>query len=272
MAVFVRLASAEMTALQVVCVRFAGAFALLVLLTGGTALRPRAASVGRLVLRGVLGAAAIGCYFVGIHLAGAALATLLHGTYPVFTALFAVVLLGERFTGRLGGALALNVVGAGLVIGSPTVVEQQALPGALLSLLGGVLAGGAVTTAGELRRSESASLVTIWFMGVGAVLTAPAFLGAAPSWSAALGWALAGVVVTSTIGQWLLHHGLGHVSATAGSLAAATSVVTAAVLETLVLGERLGWGVVSGGVLMLIAVGLAAGRRLPAAPDEAVAT
>ena len=54
----------------------------------GRARRQRSAGC---VLRGVLGAAAaITCYYVGIGRAGAGLATLLHSTYPVFTALFAV--------------------------------------------------------------------------------------------------------------------------------------------------------------------------------------
>jgi drug/metabolite transporter (DMT)-like permease len=267
MAVCVRLATRDMAAAQVACVRFAGAFLVLLVATRGSALRPRAASVPRLVLRGVLGASAISCYFIGIGLAGAGLATLLHSTYPVFTALFAVPLLGERFTARLGAALALNLLGAAVVLGSPSVLGHRLLPGAMVALLGGVIAGSAVVTASQLRRSESASVVTIWFMAVGAVLTAPAFLGDRPAWSLPLASALVGVVLTSTAGQWLLHHGLGHVPATAGSLAAATSVVTAAVLEAALLGGRPGGAVVVGGVLMLAAVWLATERRPPVADD-----
>ncbi len=71
--------------------------------------------------------------------------------------------------------------------------------------------------------------------------------------------ALAGVVATSAAGQWLLHHGLGFTSASLGSLACATSIVTAAGLEALVLGEHLGLASLAGAVLMIAAVGLAAG-------------
>jgi drug/metabolite transporter (DMT)-like permease len=175
-----------------------------------------------------------------------------------------VPLLGERFTARLAAALVLNLLGAAIVLGSPSVVGQGVLPGALAALAGGVIAGGAVATASQLRRTESASVVTIWFMAVGALLTAPSFGSGAPGWSTGLAWALVGVVLTSTAGQWLLHHGLGHVPATAGSLAAATSVVTAAMLEALLLGGWPGRGVVLGGALMLVAVWLAA-DRLPVA-------
>jgi drug/metabolite transporter (DMT)-like permease len=270
MAVCVRLATPHMAATQVACVRFAGSFLVLVLATRARQLRPATGNAGRLILRGLLGGSAITCYYIGIGRAGAALATLLHSTYPVFTALFAVLLLGEPFTRRLGGALALNLVGTAVVLGSPRDLGTQVGSGTLVALLGGVLAGGALATASELRRSESASLVTIWFMAVGALLTAPSFVAGAPAWSSTLALALGGVVVTSASGQWLLHHGLGFVSATTGSLAAATGVLTTAVLEGVLLGQHLPGRVVAGGLLMLAAVGLAARTHPPAVADEAI--
>src|SRR5262245_34427836 len=108
MAVFVRLAAVHMAAPQVACVRFAGSFLVLLLATRARALRPHPGNLRPLVLRGVLGGTAITCYYAGIERAGAGLATLLHSTYPVFTALFSVLVLGEAFTSRLGLALALN--------------------------------------------------------------------------------------------------------------------------------------------------------------------
>src|SRR5262245_2514741 len=271
MAVCVRLAAADMAATQVACIRFAGSLGVLVLATRGRELWPRSAMPARLVFRGLLGGAAITCYYIGIGRAGAALATMLHSTYPVFTALFSVLLLGEPFSARLGLALALNTLGAAVVLGSPSIFGARLLSGSLVALLGGVLAGGAVATASQLRRRESASLVTIWFMAVGALLTAPSFLGSTPVWTWRLAAILACVVLTSAAGQWLLHHGLGFVSATAGSLAAATGVVTTAILEAVLLGQRLPGRVVAGGVMMLLAVGLASRAHQQAAADEAVA-
>src|SRR5262245_13906008 len=264
MAVCVRVAAAHMVATQVACVRFAGSFLVLVLATRFGSLRPRPGNARRLLLRGLLGGAAITCYYIGISRAGAALATMLHSTYPVFTALFAVLLLGEPLTMLLGVALALSTVGTLVVLGAPTVAGTQVGSGTLVALVGGVLAGGALATASELRRTENASLVTIRFMAVGALLTAPSFLLGAPVWTTTLGLTLAGVVLTSAAGQWLLHHGLGFVSATTG-------VVTTAVLEALVLGQALPGRVVAGGVMMLLAVGLASRVHTQAVVDEAVA-
>jgi drug/metabolite transporter (DMT)-like permease len=74
---------------------------------------------------------------------------------------------------------------------------------------------------------------------------------------------LAGVVVTSVLAQWLLHHGLGFTSATQGSLAAATSVFLATALEALTLGDLPAPRTFAGAALMLAAVGLAWRRAVP---------
>src|SRR5262249_48897967 len=148
----------------------------LLVATRARELWPRSASLGRLVLRGVLGGLSISCYYSGISRAGAGLATLLYGTYPVWTAVWVAVLHGDRLTGRIVGALVLNLLGAVLVLGGSVQLGTGVGGGAAWALLGGVLAGGAVATAADLRRTESASLVTLHFMAVGAILTAPALL------------------------------------------------------------------------------------------------
>jgi len=56
------------------------------------------------------------------------------------------------------------------------------------------------------------------------------------------------------------------VSATEGSLAAATSVAVATGLQAVWLGERIGAAGVGGGVLLLAAVAVAAGRSPAGAP------
>ena len=104
-------------------------------------------------------------------------------------------------------------------------------------------------------------LVTTYFMAVGATMTAPTLLLGIPSVSAGLLCVLSGVVLTSVGGQVLLHQGLGFTPATQGSLAAATSVVTAVVLQAACLGEHLSRHSVVGAGCMIAAVGLAASRR-----------
>ena len=258
MAVCVRIAAREMPALQVAWVRFAGSFVVLLAVAWGGRLRPRPGNLSRVVLRGILGSSAIICYFVAIQRIGAGRATLLHCTYPIPTALLAVVFLGESGSWRLVGALALNLVGLLLVVGPQAAQGTADVQGFGIALVGACLAAGAVATARHLRASEDASLITIYFMAVGALLTAPALLtGIAPLTTTAL-VALAGVVLTSAGGQWMLHHGLGFTTASVGSLTCATGVFTAAGLEALLLGEHMPFASFVGAIAMSLAVGFAA--------------
>ncbi|MBI4515330.1 MAG: DMT family transporter [Deltaproteobacteria bacterium] len=261
MAVCVRVAARDLAASQIAFVRFAGSLLVLLLLRRGRRLRPQAAALSRVLLRGLLGASAILLYYRGIQGAGAGFATLLQCTYPVFTALFATTLLGERFAAVLGVALALNLIGVVIIIGPSAEISPGVLAGGLSALGAAVLSGGAVATARQLRGTESAWLITTYFMAVGVACTAPALLLDAPALSPGLLLALTGVVITSVCGQILLHYGLGFTAATQASLAATTSVVTAAALEALWLGEHLSRHTLLGAAFMLAAIALAAGRQ-----------
>jgi drug/metabolite transporter (DMT)-like permease len=260
MAVCVRVATGEMAAGQVACVRFVGSLLVLLALRGGRSLRPRGL-LSPVLLRGLLGAGAILIYYHAISSAGAGLATLLHCTYPIWTTIVATALLGEPFSRRLAMALALFVGGIVVVVGPGADLGQASTAGALSALCSSVLAGSAVATARQLRRSETAYLVTTYFMAVGALLTAPALLGGLPALTPHLQVALLGVVLTSVTGQLLLHQGLGFAPATQASIAAATSVVSAAGFESLFLGDRLSPHTLLGAAVLVAAIGLAVGKR-----------
>ena len=272
MAVLVRAAARELPASQIALVRFVGSFLFMLAVTRGRGLVPRPGNAKRLVLRGVLGATAITFYFVGIEGAGAGLATLVQNSYPVFAALIAVLLGDERFTRRLGVALAMSGAGALVVLGARVDVGSATTVGILASIAASMLAGAAVVTAQKLRRTEDAAKITTWFMGVGVLVTAPALLGGLPHVAGATAWLLAGVVLTSVLAQWLLHHGLGFTSASQGSLAAATSVFLATAIEALTLGDLPGVRTLAGAALMLGAVALAWRRATPQAAATAPRT
>jgi drug/metabolite transporter (DMT)-like permease len=263
MAVCVRAASLDVPATQIAFVRFVGSFLFMLAVTRGRDLAPRPGNGGRLVLRGVIGAVSITFYFLGIEGAGAGLATLVQNTYPVFAATLAVLLGDQLFTRRLASALALSVLGAAVVLGARVDLQSATTLGVLASIAASILAGAAVVTAQRLRRTESATTITTWFMGVGVLVTSPALLGGVPHVDPTTALLLAGVVVTSVLAQWLLHHGLGFTSATQGSLAAATSVVLATVLEALTLGDLPDPRTLVGAVLMLGAVAVCFTRAVP---------
>ena len=257
MAVLVRVAAEKMPAAQVAWVRFTGSFLILFLTSRGRGLERRS-TLGPLLLRGVLGAVAITFYFIGIGGAGAGLATLIQNTYPIFAALLASIFLHEAFTPRLGIALLLDVAGVVLIIAPGIRDASPHTYGALASFAAAMLSGGAITAARRLRYSESATVITTYFMGVGALVTAPSLLFGTATWTPELGLVLAAMTVASVAGQWLLHHGLGYTTAVQGSLSAATSVITASALESVLFGGSVHVSALLGACLMAGAVALAA--------------
>ena len=155
MAVCVRLATPHMAATQVACVRFVGSFVVLVLATRARQLRPAPGNAGRLILRGLLGGR-------GDHLllrrhqprgrgAGDAAALDLSG---VHRALRGAAPGRAVRPPRWGVALALNTAGHGVVLGSPRGSARRSARARSIALLGGMLAGGALATASELRRTR----------------------------------------------------------------------------------------------------------------------
>jgi drug/metabolite transporter (DMT)-like permease len=259
MAVCVRAGTRQMPAGQIAFVRFLGSLLILLALRRGRSLRP-VGPLRRVLLRGVLGAGAISLYYHGIEGAGAGLATLLHCTYPIWTAVFATTLMHERFDLTLAVAIALCLAGIVVVVGPGAQLPAGATAGCVFALCASVFAGGAVSTARHLRLVESAYLVTTYFMAVGTIFTAPAMLAGLPALDPRLAAILAGIILTSVAGQYLLHQGLGFAPATQASLAAATSTVSAAVLESLWLGNQLSAHTLAGAALMVLAVALAVGR------------
>jgi drug/metabolite transporter (DMT)-like permease len=260
MAVAVRAAAAHMDAVQIAWVRCAGSSLLLLVATRGRGLRPRRENWTQVALRGVLGASSLTLYYVAVAWAGAGLGTLLHCTYPVWTALYVGWRNGHRVGRPVLAALALNFAGAAVALGPHVTIGSNVRLGGIVALVAGMLAGGAVATAGELRRSESTTLVTTWFMGTGAVLLLPSLALGIPPFTAPLAGTLVAVVGTSVVGQLLLHHGLGTVSATAGALATATSTITAALAEAALYGTPIPPRMLVAGAMMLSAVYLV-GRR-----------
>ena len=260
MAVAVRVATRTMDAGQVAFIRFLGSLLVLLVLGRGRSLRPNGPLVP-VLLRGLFGGGAILLYYRAIESAGAGLATLLHCTYPIWTTVIATTVLRERFDARLAVALGLFLAGIAVVVLPGADLSGAATTGSLYALVASMLAGAAVSTARQLRTIESAYLVTVYFMAVGALLTAPTLLGGLPAIGADLALTLLAVVLTSVAGQILLHFGLGFAPAIQASLAAATAVVSAAGFASLFLGEHLDGHTLLGAAILVGAVGLAVGRR-----------
>ena len=159
---------------------------------------------GLLITRGLLGSAALLCFFEAIDRLPLASATVLQYTYPTFTAVAALLLLGEQLRRRIVIAVLLGWIGITLVV-QPEWLSgtDSSLP--LMAVLAGV--AGALFTAlayvsvRRLSVSEHPLVIILYFPMISVPMTLPWVIqqGVWP-----LGWEwiwLMGVGVFTQLGQ-----------------------------------------------------------------------
>jgi drug/metabolite transporter (DMT)-like permease len=194
----------------------------------------------KMLLRGFVGFLALGCfYFAVVHLPLAEV-TVIYFTNPLFTAIIAALLLGERMRpGELAVAL-LGLLGVAVMAAPPGLVAG--LPGPLplvpvgAAVLAAVLAGVAYTLVRHLRDHDP-MLVVFYFAGITSLLGFPLML---PSfvWPRGGEWLmLLAVGVATLFGQIFLTLGLQRERAGRAAAIGYVQIVFAALWGALVFGE-----------------------------------
>ena len=165
-----------------------------------------------LLARGIWGYAALSCGFYAMTKLPLAEATMIQYLHPVFTAMLAAVVLGERADRSLAASVLLGSAGV-LLVTRPAFLFEAG--GATLHPLGVAAAlGGALLTAvayvgvRELARTEHPLVIVLWFPLVSLPASLPATV-AQGVWPRGFEWlVLLGVGVFAQIGQVCLTRGL----------------------------------------------------------------
>jgi drug/metabolite transporter (DMT)-like permease len=164
-----------------------------------------------LILRGLLGFAAMSCFYFALTRLPIAEATVLHFTNPLWTALFAALLLGERLTSRVLGPIFVSFVGV-ILITRPALLFGGAAAqidslGVGMVLLGAMLSAGAYVAVREASKTEHPLVIVFYFPMVAVPATLP--FASSFVWPQGWEWALLlGVGVSTQIGQVYLTRGL----------------------------------------------------------------
>lgn len=236
MAVTTRLLAGKVPAAEIAAVRFAIG---IVACSAWFVARRERPNFGRwrlLAMRGFFGGVAVVTYFFAIERLGAAAATVLNYSSPIYAAVFAAWFLAEKSTWLKRFGLVFATVGAGLVTlsSAPEGHHWTAIDlGAIAGVLSAIAGGAAMTSMRKLRDDTDAVSIFFAFCVVGFALSAPL---AAPQWVSLSGnalWICLAVGVLAIIGQLLFTYGMGFTSATAGS---ATTQLVPVVAWTLSLG------------------------------------
>jgi drug/metabolite transporter (DMT)-like permease len=271
MAVSAKLVAPRIPGLQAALVRFligvgvTGA----VFASGRVVLRPR--RWGWLLSRGFFGGISVLCYFACIERVPVGVATLLNQTQPIYTMLFAWLLIHERPSRAALCALPLTLAGVALIIGvharelrGTGGAISGVLLGELLGVASAVSSGVAVTSIRAARRdlgdgqpSDPAWTVFFSFTTIGALLSVPAVAPPFGHWvtPGAREWLLLALMGGASVGaQMVMTHSLGHVGgATAGIISQLTVLFTVAG-GAIVLGDPIRPTFVAGAALTLAGV------------------
>ncbi|MBI2841957.1 MAG: DMT family transporter [Armatimonadetes bacterium] len=212
-----------------------------------------------LVARGITGGLAILFYFLSLSYTegpGATTLTnsvLLSNSYFVFTPLFGALLIQERVRPTTIVAVFVALVGMYLVI-NPKFGGIRT--GDVLGLTSGIMAGLAIVTVRELRKTESAPVVFLALCAIGLVMSSAIVVveGAAlPDWQ---GWImLLTIAAISTGAQLILTHAFKFVPAGEGSLIAMTTIVYASLASIFLFHEPITLLLLIGAVLVFASAG-----------------
>jgi drug/metabolite transporter (DMT)-like permease len=268
MSLFVKMASDELPTMEIVAVR---SVAMTVLSLGFM----RIAGVSRrgvnrrlLAARGLVGAGALSLLYAGLGRLPLGDAVTIQNTAPVWTALFAALVLGERLRRGIVLSVAASLVGVALVA-RPAVLFGAGTGGldgvgVALVVAAAILMGLAYTAVRRLRETDHPLAIIYALSWAGILLSVPFALGGGWQWPSAGAWALLGGVAVSTqVGQWTLTRGLYLLDAATATAVGYVQVVFAFTWGVLVFGDVPTAAQVAGAAVVVASV-LALVSRRPA--------
>ena len=254
MSLLVKEAGTRLPSAQIVLARAVVTFVLSRAMLRRAGVNPWGHDRRRLALRGLVGASSITCFYYSLVHLPIAEATVIQYMNPVFTAILAGALLGERMGRREVACLLLSLAGVVLVTHPAALFggEARLNPWHVgIALAGALSAASAYTTIRALR--DEHPLVVVFYLPVMTIPTAvPLLAGAAPRWPTPLEWlVLLGVGVSTQVAQLYMTRGLQMERAGRATSVGYLQIVFAAAWGILFFGEVPDAWSVAGAVLIV---------------------
>jgi drug/metabolite transporter (DMT)-like permease len=263
MSALVKQAETRLPTAEIVCARAAITLVLSYLMVRRAALVPwgTPGRRGSLLLRGSLGFLALACYYWTLGRLPLAEATTVHNTAPIWTAILAWLLLREALGSGTALALGLGLAGVVLVARPDASGLDLDPTGLLVAVAGAMCSAMAYVTVRRLALTEHPLVIVFYFP----LVALPASLvWAVPQWETptAFEWLLlAGIGITTQIGQVCLTYGLSREPAARAMAVGYLQVVFAVGWGALVFAEVPPWTTLAGGALIIGGSVLASRRR-----------
>ncbi len=201
-----------------------------------------------LIFRGLVGGAAITCYFKAISMIPLSDAVLLSFTYPIFATLFASLWLKEEL--KLGAFFALLTAFVGIyLIIQPEFTNLNF--GYNYALFSAILAGMAVVSIRELRKYDDSWGITLSLMIGGTIFGSLFSINKIIIPSANLLMLGIAMAIIATIAQLLLTHAYKYCNVVEGGTISMFTIVVSVALAILFLGETLSTTFILGAILIV---------------------
>lgn len=213
---------------------------------------------GQLALAGLFFAGDLAVWHWSIVFTSVANSTLLANFAPIFVALGAWVVFGQRANRSFLMAMTLALIGTGLMVGSSLQMSLRHLLGDALGLITAVFYASYILTVKQLREELSVAKIMAWGGTVTALALFPIALlsdevivpVAGRGWRVLLGLAL----ISQVSGQSLIAYALAHLPAAFSSVGLLLQPVMATLFAWQILGERLETWQALGGILVLFGI------------------
>ena len=214
-----------------------------------------------MIAAGLLFAGDLAVWHWSIVLTSVANATLLANLAPIFVTLAVWLLYRRRPGGVFLGGMAAALAGVAALLGGDFRLSGGALAGDGLGVVTAMFYAGYQLTVTRLRERAATSTIMAWSGLVTAIVLLPVALlsgeqilpATAMVWLKLWGLAL----ISQVAGQSLIAYAMAHLPATFSSVGLLLQPVMAALFAWVLLGERLGWLEIAGGVAVLIGIRIA---------------
>ncbi len=272
MSLFVKIAGRRLPTAEIVLARGTVILAVTLLMLRRAGVDPRGNRKGLLLVRGLFGFAAVVCFYYAIAHIPLADATVIQYTNPVWTALLAAAVLGERLwpieivgtAASLAGVLL--VARPSFLFGAESAHLDPAVAG--IALAGAMLSAAAYVSVRKLGESEDPRVIVFYFALVSTVGSLPVAATEAV-WPTPAEWlALLGVGVTAQAAQLFMTHGLKRERAGRAMAVGYLQIVFAALWGVLFFAEVPGAWSYAGAALVVAGTWMI-GRRSTGEPSPA---
>ncbi|HVX41835.1 MAG TPA: DMT family transporter [Gemmatimonadaceae bacterium] len=210
------------------------------------------------IVAGVAFAADLAFFNSAVMMTSAANAALLGVNAPIFVALGAWIMYGERPTARFWTGFVLALTGLVSIVGTDVLLHPTLGVGDLLAVLGALCYGIYLLFVQRSRTSIDAVTFSLWSAAIGAACLVPVCLLAGKplvgfsgrTWASLIALAL----VSQVMGQMLVAHAMGRLPATLSSIVLLAQAPMTALLAWPLLGERIRAAQIVGGALVLAGI------------------